>query len=208
MMRKRMWTALSAAAGAVALSLTATPASASTAELPSFRVGIQLSDDRGRTQFGAEQFTRYAKFGNSVSPWAGDANGYDPDAVLIDLNTTPGSQLGRTDFRIGAQAMDGNGHYGPVQYSPWASEGGGESPVATDDNGYDPDKYRLFLDSRAWPISAPLLDFRLSVTVVDGPTSGVAAVTPWASQGGGRSEFAVDDNSYDFDGLKVGIEVQ
>ncbi|MFB9393097.1 hypothetical protein ACFPM3_18495 [Streptomyces coeruleoprunus] len=154
-----------------------------------------------------EQFTGYAKYGNTSTPWAGDANGYDPDAVRINLDTLP-EALGQLDFRIGAQAMDNGGHYGPPQFTPWASQGGGASGLATDDNGRDPDKYRLFLETRSWPSSVTLTDFRLSVTAVDHGVPGVAAVTPWASQGGGRTTWAVDSNSYDFDGIVIGLEVQ
>ncbi|MER0244317.1 hypothetical protein AAHZ94_20405 [Streptomyces sp. HSW2009] len=196
------------AAATAALSMAALPTSAQAAEVNSFRVGIQFADDGGRSQHGVEQFTKYAKFGNSVSPWAGDSNGRDPDAVLIDLQTVPGDLLGKLDFRIGAQAMDGSGGYGTVQYTPWASQGGGDSSYITDDNGYDPDKYRLFLDTRAWPTSANLNDFRLSVQAVDGGRPGVPTVTPWASQGGGKSAWALDDNGYDPDGIVIGLEVQ
>ncbi|MEI5101856.1 hypothetical protein RB200_29265 [Streptomyces sp. PmtG] len=207
-MRRRVGVLSAAAAVAASVSLFAGAVPAQAAALPTFRVGVQLADAGGTSQFGAEQFTKNVKFGNSSSPWAGDANGYDPDAALIDLSTVPGDLLNQLDFRIGAQAMDGNGHYGPVQYTPWASEGGGDSPLATDDNGYDPDKYRIFLDSRRWPSSATLVDFRLSISTVDKGRPSVPAVTPWASQGGGRSPLAVDTNSYDFDGVVIGLEVQ
>ncbi|KUJ68519.1 hypothetical protein ACZ90_18195 [Streptomyces albus subsp. albus] len=207
-MRRRVGTLSAAAAIAAAASFFAGPSAAHAANLSTFRVGVQLADAGGASQFGTEQFTRNVKFGNSSSPWAGDANGVDPDAVLIDLNTTPGDPLNHLDFRIGAQAMDGSGHYGPVQYTPWASEGGGTSGMVTDDNGYDPDKYRIFLDTRSWPSEATLVDFRLSVAAEDNSRVGQPAYTPWASQGGGRSTLAVDDNSYDFDGIVLGLEVQ
>ncbi|MFE3329187.1 hypothetical protein [Streptomyces sp. NPDC059176] len=184
------------------------PAAAQAADLPTFRVGIQLADDGGSSQFGLEQFTNNVKFGNSSSNWAGDANKFDPDAVRLNLETNPGDPLVGRDFRIGAQAMDKGSHYGPIQYTPWASAGGGESALVTDDNGWDPDQYRLFLDSRAWPSSASLVDFRLSVTAVDKNQPGIPAHTPWAGQGGGRSPLAVDTNGFDFDGIILGLEVR
>ncbi|MFG3496794.1 hypothetical protein [Streptomyces sp. NPDC047886] len=82
------------------------------------------------------------------------------------------------------------------------------SAWAGDSNGYDPDKHRIFLETRRWPSSVSLTDFRLSVTAVDQGVPGSAAVTPWASQGGGRTTWAVDSNSHDFDGIVVGLEVQ
>ncbi|WP_254076938.1 hypothetical protein [Streptomyces pacificus] len=195
-------------AAAATASLLASPAHAHSAELATFRLGIQLADDGGASQFGQEQFTNNVKFGNSVSAWAGDANKFDPDAVRLNLETNPGDPLIGRDFRIGAQAMDKGSHLGPVQYTPWASAGGGQSDFVTDDNGWDPDEYRLFLDTRAWPSSASLVDFRISVTAVDKGVPGVPAFTPWAGQGGGRSPLALDTNGFDFDGFVLGLEVR
>lgn len=207
-MRARSRLLSGAVAVLAAASLLANPAAAQAADLTTFRVGIQLSDARATSQFGVEEFTNNVKFGNSVSQWAGDANDWDPDAVRLNLETNPGDPLVDRDFRIGAQAMDQKRYIGEIRYTPWASQGGGESETVTDNNSWDPDEYRLFLETRSWPSSATLVDFRLSVTAIDEGQRGVRAFTPWAGQGGGRSPWALDTNQYDFDGIILGLEVR
>lgn len=187
---------------------SASPASAA-ANFPNFRVGIQAMD-KG-TQVGDIEFTNYASFGASCSPWAGDTNTYDPDGVSVALQNAPRGLLGAKDFRIGVQVTDNNqSQTGLTQWTPWASAGGGVSAYAFDGNGYDPDQFRICVDVRPMPTNVELYDFRLSVKVVDRGTAdqgGFRQFTPWSGDGGGSSAFAVDRNSYDPDGIAVGIEV-
>ena len=188
------------------VSLIGSPAPVQAAEPPTFRVGIQFADRAGWSQWGTERFTGFTDGGSSPSPWAGDANRFDPDAVRINLHALPGDALGSLDFRIGGWARDNGGQYGTVRYTPWASEGGGTSRLITDGNAYDPDEYQLFLQVRSWPSSATLRDFRLSVQAHDNGVGGLTMHTPWARQNGGRSDWAVDSNRYDFDGIVIGLE--
>ncbi|GLZ37968.1 hypothetical protein [Actinokineospora sp. NBRC 105648] len=196
------------AVAAATLTAVAVPAaSAQAATLPNFRVGLQVADGGGFGGAGVEKFTTYAKFGGSTSDWATDSDYYDPDAVLVDLAAAPSGVLGAVDFRIGVQARESDGHLGPAEFTPWASQGGGTSPLATDDDGYDPDGYRVIVETRAWTAPFTPDDFRLSVEAVDGGIAGVPAFTPWASQGGGKSQYAIDSDGYDPDGIRVGLEV-
>ncbi len=111
----------------------------------------------------AEQFTRFTNFGSSASNFAGDSNNFDPDGVRINLNTSLNTLLGQVDFRIGGQASDNGGEFGPVLYTSWASEGGGQTGQITDGNGFDPDQYRVFVEVRPLPAGVVIDDFRLSV---------------------------------------------
>lgn len=191
------------------LALVAAPAAAEAATPPNFRVGFQLADKGGRGGFGVEQFTGFANFGTSSSPWAGDSNNFDPDAARIDLNPAfGGGLLNQIDFRLCGQASDSGSHFGVVVCTPWASQGGGTSDVITDDNGFDPDQYRMILETRPLPDGIQIHDLRLSVNAVDrGEPEGVPAFTRWASQGGGLSAYALDANGFDPDGFRVGLEV-
>lgn len=193
------------------VALVATPAAASAAatDIPNFRIGIQAIDNG--TQVGDPEFTPYATFGGGCSPWAGDTNTYDPDGAAILLQGAPRGTLGSRDFRIGVQVTDNNGSQtGAIQWTPWASQGGGVSPYAFDSNGYDPDQFRVCLDVRPMPANVAIYDFRLSVKVVDHGTAeaaGIRQYTPWMLDGGGASPFAYDRNSYDPDGIAIGIDV-
>ncbi len=177
------------------------------ADVPDFRVGIQLADGGGNSELGIQRFTNFARFGDSVSEWAGDANNFDPDAARIELDTTI-QQLAGRDFRIGGQARDGGSHLGTIEYTNWASEGGGVSDLVTDDNGFDPDQYRLFIDTRPMPAGEVVDDFRLSIQAIDSDGAGIPVLTPWAGQGGGRSRFAIDPNGFDPNGYRIGLEVR
>ncbi len=117
--------------------------------------------------------------------------------------------VNQIDFRIGGQATDRGGREtGPVTYTPWASQGGGSTDNITDSNSFDPDQYRLFLETRPLPPGVQISDLRLSILAVDrGEPDGVPTFTRWASQGGGRSGIALDINAFDSDGFRIGLEV-
>jgi hypothetical protein len=204
--RARMGTsALMAAALTVLSFATATPANADATD---FRVGIQLADHGGTSGFGVERFTGFARFGNSVTPWAGDSNNFDPDAVRVELNISTFILTG-LDFRIGGQARDNGSHQGPIVYTAWASEGGGQTDLITDDNVWDPDQYRIFLDVRPMPAGEVITDVRLAVQAYDDKKGfGNPTATPWASQGGGRSALALPLDANDFDAIVIELEVR
>ncbi|UMP06385.1 hypothetical protein [Amycolatopsis sp. EV170708-02-1] len=206
---RKLWSRNLALLAAGGLFVTVAPATAEAVEPPNFRIGIQLADNGGRGGFGVEQFTGFANFGTSVSQWAGDSNNFDPDGARIDLNPAfGGGRLNQIDFRIGGQARDGGRELGPVAYTPWASQGGGTTDLITDSNSFDPDQYRLFLETRPLPPGVQITDLRLSILAVDrGAPEGVPAFTRWASQGGGHSGFALDSDAFDPDGFRIGLEV-
>jgi hypothetical protein len=190
------------AVGTTGLSVAPT----ATAAVPDFRVGIQLADGGGESGFGVQEFTAFARFGDSGSEWAGDSNNFDPDAARIELDINL-ETLGNRDFRIGGQARDGGSHLGTAEYTDWASEGGGTSALITDNNAFDPDEYRLFIDTRPMPAGEHVNDLRLSIRAFDEDGAGITTFTPWASQGGGRSKFAIDPNGFDPDGFKISLDV-
>lgn len=113
------------------------------------RVCMEASDDNATSQFGAKRCTPWASESGGWSATATDANGYDPDAYRISVETRMLAAGCMTrDFRIGVRGFDGGAtsHGGQAQYSPWASQGGGWSGWASDDNNYDPDGFALHLD--------------------------------------------------------------
>lgn len=177
--------------------------------IPVFRVGIQLADNAGESDFGTIKYTNWANAASSWSGWAGDSNNYDPDAIRVFFETY-GSTLSNRDVRLSIQAADNRGRseFGPVQYTPWASQGGGWSAIAFDMNQYDPDVFRIKLDTRPWNSSKILKNLRSGIQVFDskGAQAGQPVYTPWSSQGGGFSAWALDDNGYDPDGARIVLE--
>lgn len=180
-----------------------------------FRVGLQLADNRGRGGFGPQVFTSSAESGNQgFTPFVGDSNRFDPDAVRLILDTNQFDLLDPLlDFRIVAQAADrgGTSQFGIIQATPWASQGGGISGFITDINSFDPDVYRLAIQTRPWSrTDVTLEDFRLGIQLDDNNFTGTGTrvFTPFASQGGGPSVFATDSNAFDFDGFTITLDVE
>lgn len=191
-----------------------------TIEIPNFRVAFQLADRHGQSDIGAAQYTGWANDTNNVwSEWAGDANMFDPDVVRIHLERDSRDIKIDKDFRFMMQAADNQGRsgIGTKQVTPWASEGGGWSPVVLDSNSYDPDVFRIKTQTREWNSDQRLTGFRLGLRLYDnlgqqpGPTVGY---TGWirnadgANNTGGWSEWVGDANSYDPDGLAIRLEVE
>ncbi|QZO12545.1 hypothetical protein [Pseudoalteromonas piscicida] len=176
-----------------------------------FRIGLQALDDRGRDP-GAVEYTKYLSAGSNVqSDWAVDRDAYDPDALRLHLSVLNQIPTNR-DFRLAIQAADrgGRGDFGYWQYTPWASEGGGWSGMAFDTDRFDPDAFRIRIETRAWNSSRSLSDFRIGLRVSDrgGREVGNSTFTPWASNGGGWTDLATDNDAYDFDGFEVNLEVR
>ncbi|MCE7003200.1 hypothetical protein LWC34_10205 [Kibdelosporangium philippinense] len=194
---------------ATAATVTLAP-SASATPRPNFALCVQLADGGGNTELGAEQCTKFVNFGPSASLFACDANCFDPDAIRINLRAAfGGGQLNPgIDFRACGQADDNGKELGAVQCTDWASGGGGKSGRISDFNGFDPDRYRVFLETRPLPPGAGFTDWRFSVETFDrGEGNGMPAFTGWASENGGPSRLAVDQNQFDFDGIVLGLEV-
>ena len=204
--------ALAGAAVAGTLAVVGVQAPAS-ADVPNFRIGVQMIDNGN--MIGDMQMTPFATFtgtaGGQCSPWAGDLNTYDPDGARVMINGAPRGMLGARDVRVGIQVTDNAGtETGPVQWSPWASSGGGVSSDAFDSNRYDPDQVRVCLETRPMPAGIEIYDFRISIKAVDAggaDQAGFRQYTPWIVDGGGASPFAFDGNGYDPDGFAIGIDV-
>jgi hypothetical protein len=123
------------------------------------------------------------------------------------------------DFRLKIQASDAHpgGHAGHVRHTPWASEGGGMSGLATDENRYDPDYFRVGIDTRPWPKTRrgeqrpSISDFRVGLKAIDlngGDVEGREVFTPSAREGGGTSPWARDSNAFNPDGYMIRLDVK
>lgn len=179
---------------------------------PNFRAGLQMSDNGGSSQLGDVLYTDYADVQSySESGWAMDSNNTDPDAARIYLEVEQIDDLTGLDFRLGVVASDNGAtsQKGIEQFTKWASEGSSWSGWASDLNGYDPDAYQLILETRTWNSSKVLEDFRLGIQLSDNNNSNTGATqfTPWARDGGGRSDWAGDSNYYDPDSMQIYLGV-
>lgn len=184
-----------------------------TSKLPNFRLGIQVADGAGLTGEGEARYTAWAKDAGISSEWATDLDRFDPDAVRVGLEVEAGNGLDDLDFRLGAQAFDrGEGNnVGPLQFTPWASQGGGWTGLVSDTDGFDPDGFRIVVETRPDTGSRVLKDMRLGLQMFDGGGTNpgnVIVYTPWTSQSGGWTEYAVDQDAFDPDGLKLKLETR
>jgi hypothetical protein len=188
-------------------------------QIKNFRVALQASDWGGNPRVGEPSYPgepRYTSWANDESvwsEWATDSDRYDPDAIRIHLEIAGQGGLPDKDFRFVIQSSDhcGGQAMGTKQFTPWASEGGGWSALSMDADAYDPDAFRIKIQTREWTSPRKIHDMRLGIQLFDhgGREAGdVIAFTPWQSQGGGWSDWAVDRDSYDPDGFKVKLEVR
>jgi len=176
------------------------------------RIGIQLSDDGCSSQFGSTKYTPWASNGGGWSDWASDSNNYDPDCIKLKLEPETFYSQGK-DFRICVQLSDKSpgSHSGATKCTPWASDGGGWSDWATDDNREDPDYIRVQLQTRDLPDDKYIKDWRIGIQLSDDGCSsqfGTTKYTPWASDGGGWSFWTTDDYGNDPDCVKVYLGAQ
>jgi hypothetical protein len=181
--------------------------------IPNFRVALQAADEGGAGAEGEARYTPWAKDVSDWSLWASDADHFDPDAVKIILDVEQTNPLPDKDVRLEIQASDGGGTagLGPKQFTPWASQGGGWSGPALDSDAADPDSFRIKIQTRPWMSERTLGDLRLGVQVVDNAGKDLGEIvgyTPWASEGGGSSDYAVDLDQFDPDGVKVQLDVR
>ncbi len=153
-----------------------------------------------------------ALVGPGGSASATDNNAKDPDCGRILFNpgsvsSTPLNQSIYTeDFRIGTKLAESEGGctsgQGAVQYTPWASEGGGASGGARALSSVnDPDCLWIYYETRALPAGIIIKDARVGIST----GNGVAQYTPWARSGGGWSAFSGGGN---ISGARVVIDVQ
>ena len=95
--------------------------------------------------------------------------------------------------------------------TPWASDSGGWSAVATDADGVDADAYRITVETRPLTDGSMTRDFRVGMRGLDeggAAEAGHTRYSPWASQGGGWSSWASDDDERDPDGFALLLELR
>ena len=189
----------------------------SSAAIDDFSVSLQLVDDGCVGQFGQIQTT--APFSNSAlelaTPWAYDANGYDPDCARLQVNTSS-QGLPQNDFQVCLQAVDGvsldsSGNIagysqeGDIQCTPMASAGGGWSGWAADSNYYDFDALRLIIRKSDVPLpdNQRLKDLRIGLQLSDSQCTsqwGVPKYTPWYTiLVDAEARLAAEDTSFVYD---------
>jgi hypothetical protein len=110
-----------------------------------FQICGQARENNG-SELGPVACTDWASSGGGEARFS-DANGFDPDKyrVLIRTRTLPPG-AGFNDFRTCIGAFDGGEGDGMPACTGWASGGGGLSAFARDQNGFDPDGFRLLLE--------------------------------------------------------------
>lgn len=123
---------------------------------------------------------------------------------------TGSSSVTITDFQVCVQLSDYGDSGGPETCTLPVSASQDWSDWAYDSNKYDPDAVRINVEPASTVIQLDHTDVRLWVQLEDarGQDNGLAQPTPWASEGGGWSLYAIDGNGYDFDGLRVKIETR
>jgi hypothetical protein len=189
------------------------------------RIGVRVADDAGQVEGQPEYSSWLLGAYASVNwpaavntGWAADPDKYDPDAVCIYLETMQGAPAeSPSDFMLCVQVADQIPallyEAGPMECTPWATTSIGTmwSDWAYDPNQEDPDGVRLKLTEH-FPSPTFVLrdvDARLLIQLTDASEgAGEIQATPWASEGGGWSSYALDPNGYDFDGVRVGIETK
>lgn len=169
-------------------------------------VGLQLCDNDKGKDTGLTQYTTSTGW----TSWTKDSNGYDPDGLRLglfdsDLNPLTAEQLKGIDFRFAIQLSDGligdTSKYGDIQYTPWASEGGGWSSWASDTNAYDFDAIRIKVETRQNPEFIPSSIF-IGFQLTDGDNK-KSSRGPEIFTNSGWSDWAGDGNFYDPDMVRI-----
>lgn len=172
------------------------------ADYPDFRIEMKASSESwGIVKEGPTMSTPNMSVGGGpLLNWVSDEeNGTNPEYLQLNLVSNAGIIAGK-DFRLGFQARENGYPDGTIQYTKWASEGGGWSNLALASNGVGgfiekPDEYRLILDVRDLPAgNLNINNFRIGIKGTmnylnpgwGSPTrTGVARFTPWLKDGGG-----------------------
>ena len=184
-----------------------------------FKLGIQVAD------FGSAQAGDFAYTGtyegassSSTSAWACDADCFDPDSARLEAVGFTADDVAQKDFRVCIQASDGrttHSNAGSMACTPWASQGGGVTGMATDSDGFDPDSLRVQISTRAWPTNNAdqARDVRFWIRAYDKGAGSIYKLgtwsdfTGWVSEGGGLSGFTPAPIGRDPDGYEIEMEV-
>lgn len=166
----------------------------------SFRVGVR---DINCGQQGMESvYAGYTNPPGQSSAYVTDLNGKDPDCARIRME--PGNtsvvngSMYTNDFRIGIKLAESEQactrDQGTVQWTPWASEGGGASSIAKPASSVvAADCIWIYYQTRNMPNGAVRIqDARVAISV----GSGALMYTPWASAGGGLSGWSHSPGDY------------
>ena len=194
---------------ALLLAGLATPA---IAELNNFRFGMILSDYEPGEAFGNYETSDWVSEYQMWSEWIGDADKHDFNYAQVDLETNGNVKVFNTDFRLCLQLSDkkGTAQIGKHECTPWASQGGGWSPYASDSTQHDPDMVRVKIETRSYNGLA-IKDFRIGIRLTDkymnDRHAGHVKYTPYMSQGGGKSSWASDDNEWDPNSIKLFLDI-
>jgi hypothetical protein len=100
---------------------------------------------------------------------------------------------------------------GTVEYTPWASENGGWSDFASDDNYYDPDAVRVKIEARDYDgliISNIMVGAWLTDCGISTRKHGEAVFSDWLSGDSTWSDWGSDDNWYDPDSYAIYMGVE
>jgi hypothetical protein len=176
---------------------------------------IRLQFRDGTCSNGTGSAVGNPNISGSWSSWFGDSDTYDADCVRIEQGTP--AIAAATDIRICAQAADGDwwgnrdsGTAGTVRCTPWASAGGGWSSYLSDNDLFDPDYWRIRIDSQAMS-GQSITDMRVAVQVTEPGGGGGCGTqqqgperwTPYKSAGGGWSNWAGDSDNQNFNCLRI-----
>jgi hypothetical protein len=180
-----------------------------------------MSEGTEATQ-GEARYSSYLQDGGDWSGYAGDSDYYDPHAFRVGVfpSDTSGSgfYLEDTDIRFGIQITDhaddetGNdAKEGEVQFTPWASQGGGWSDFAGDSNTYDFDAARIVIETDVSP-GLVITNIQIGSWVTDSGTdesrAGDKVYSDWLSGEGSWSEWADAANGKDLDSMAIYLGVE
>jgi hypothetical protein len=153
--------------------------------------------------FGAGQYGYGDDYADGVVgqsfPFTDSDNGEDPDCLAIGLyiynpisglyhlgDTPPNQSIVPRDFRIGIRLSEkscGSGPSGQIQWTPWASQGGGTSLGAFTGGGRDRgDCAWMHYEERDMPAGVKIKDFRTGVSV----SNDTMQYTGWARSAPGQ----------------------
>lgn len=191
------------------------PESAAAAQAAPSRMQVAVRDNGCSDQERDYGYADYipAQGANSYDEgYVTDQNGKDPECARINLwagdtATGSGGLIYSLDFRIGVSVAESDGgctdRRGTTRWTPWASEGGGESSIATPSSGSveDADCIWITYATRSMPAGVVLKNARVGIST---HYSGMQ-YTPWATSGGGWSGWT---SAHDFTTARVGLGVE
>ena len=163
---------------------------------------------------GAFAFTGDYEMGETAgtSPWACDADCFDPDSARLAVSGFRHEDAQRKDFRVCLQGSDGGlSHLGesPFSCTNWASQGGGSTGMVSDNDGFYPDSYRVQIQTKArYSDLAIAIRFRIRGFEKTGDTyvSGGWSTYTGSNTQGGVSGWARAPYSNDPDGFEIEME--